>query len=256
MKIKHSGALGDIIYSIPFLRSLNTDIELYVGEHTLVNNQINKYNTEKVVTEINTLFKDNHKSVTPGYTNYKMIKPLLESQPYIKVFPITDDICYDIDIDDFRIDWDDDTHISDMILRRFNNKQLDWHLDINLVVHKNDQYNNSFVCCRTFRYRNESNNREWRVIFDTLKLQGLTPVFIGLDNEYDDFTNTIGHAEHVPTTDLLEAAVIINSCSTGIYNPSAPLAIAQMLNKPNYVEGKDVFYINSIRSKNKNQTLF
>lgn len=73
----------------------------------------------------------------------------------------------------------------------------------------------------------------WRQLVNTFRAQ---MVFVGLDEDYQDFVKKYGSVERIKTDDLYDVAKLINGCSLFIANQSSPNAICEGLQKDNILE--------------------
>ena len=197
---KHSGDLGDIIYSLPAMK--------YFGGGNL-------YLVE------NGLSSTKYDGSSSGLDSKKIdiIKPLLETLSYIKNVEKFNFCKRDINIDFdlFRYKGNDRKNLCEKILETF--KVPLWYANEPwLQVAAKNKY--PVVINRTKRYRN--NNLDYRIILNKFK----DAVFIGHAEEHADFQNTFGDIPHVETPDLLDAAEIIAGSELFIGNQSACLAVA------------------------------
>lgn len=212
MKVKQSGHIGDLIYSLSSCYNIYINsgekIDFYIGFDNL--NQTAGHPSGKY---------------TMTDESYEYIKPLLLAQPYIKsVNKHYKNIEVDYDFDAFRG-------------VRFNIGAYDlrkWHgfiypeLDIRLedeclfVDKQLDYLKDKIVVNLTQRYRSMNIN------YSILKDQDI--IFVGLDNEYQSFKNMYGfEPKRVNVKDALHMAQIINSCRLFIGNQSSAYAIAEQM---------------------------
>lgn len=73
----------------------------------------------------------------------------------------------------------------------------------------------------------------WRQLVNTFRSK---MVFVGLDEDYQDFVKKYGSVERIKTDDLYDVAKLINGCSLFIANQSSPNAICEGLQKDNILE--------------------
>ena len=73
----------------------------------------------------------------------------------------------------------------------------------------------------------------WKEIVDTFSKDIM---FVGLDEEHEDFCKKFGEVEHLHTIDLYDVAEAIAGASLFIGNQSSPNAIANALRAPSIVE--------------------
>lgn len=212
MKVKQSGHIGDLIYSLSAcynLHKVSGDmIDFYIGFDTL--NQTLGHPSGKY---------------TMTNESYDYIKPLLMAQPYIKsVNKHYKGIEVDYDFDAFR---NYKFNIGAYDLRK-------WHslvypeLEVNLseqcvFVDKHlDYLKDKIVVNLTQRYRSFGINYR--------KLEDQDFVFVGLESEHQLFKNTYGfEPKRLNVKDALHMAEIINSCKLFIGNQSSAYAIAEQM---------------------------
>jgi ADP-heptose:LPS heptosyltransferase len=198
-----SGKIGDLIHQLPVLK-----------HYAKCNQKCNLY--------LNTT---NPPVYLKNSVDYNFVAPLLEKQNYINKFSIWDKEYIWGNLDDFRINY----NLKDNLCQRICNKfavPLDiinkpWITADSIKIAR-------FIFNRTFRYRNNKVS-----IYLTNILKHLNDsVFIGHDDEYDDFVKTIGKIERYKCKDLLEMASVINGCETLIGNQSCAMALAIAQDKP------------------------
>lgn len=218
---KHSGDLGDIIYSLPTIRALGGGI-LYLNAGKKVSPPIPGIPTKKFASK---------KSVD-------LIRPLLLSQDYIEDVRVWDNEVVDYDLDQFRVKH---KNLSTINLAAAHLATFD--LDESLIneqwlfdIKKKTVNKKKVVFHRSPRYHNAKFEREsWPKYINEY---GGNAVFIGIPSEYDDFVKKFGCNE-IPfyqVNDLLEMAEIINGCELFIGNQSSPFAISEGLHKNNILE--------------------
>lgn len=197
---KHSGDFGDIIYSLPAMKYFgggNLFLTLHGLSSTKYDGSSSGLDEEKI----------------------KAIQPLLECQNYVKSVEIFNfkNTNINIDFDLFRYRGNDRKNLCEKILQTFNvplwYAQQPW-----LEIAKNKKA--KVVFNRTFRYRNT------KLDYSILLSKFDDRVFIGTKNEHEDFENTFGKIDYLPTKDLKEAAEIIAGSELFIGNQSVCLAIA------------------------------
>ncbi len=214
MKFLHSGALGDVIYSLPLIRSLGGGVIFLKSE--------NLYHR--------------------GIDFYAALVDLLKQQNYITEvipYPSTDFYEYYPGI---HIDYDLDLFRKHPRVLRQNMLQTysdtfgivcSGHgIPVQPWLYVTDpkiEFDGYAVINRTARYR---------TLFDWKKLHGEIVnnyvdkiVFIGTEAEYLDYVNEVGFCKWVPTSNLLEVAEIISACSEVYCNQSVCLTIAQAMGK-------------------------
>jgi hypothetical protein len=213
---KHSGELGDIIFSLPTIKAMGGGI-LYLdpkgGED------------EPFVNWANGLF-------TKTNLNEKMIesiKPLLKVQDYISEVRLWNGEDVDYNLDMFR------THI------RYNNISDSHLVAFGVDFSKKDEAwltvpdpiedpERDIVFARSCRYH--GNYTFWETINRDLIDRA---IFIGFKEEYEFFKYTYPHMAEIPhreVSDILEMAQVISGCDMFVGNQGLPHAIAEALKKP------------------------
>jgi hypothetical protein len=224
-KFKHSGDLGDIIYSLPTIKALGGGV-LYL--HSSKENPSFK---NQPITNLST-------------ASIESIKPLLEMQDFlINVFTWNgEQVDYDLDV--FR------NNI------RFNNlaiSHLDsFNLDQNLSKYRWLNFNTTrklprpFVISRSTRYH--SNYVAWVEILSQIKENS---IFVGLEKEHEIFEYTFNvKIPYYPTPTILDLTETINSCEQLFCNQSLPHAIAEGLHKRLFCEIFRVYPAAVFKEKN------
>lgn len=202
---KHSGDLGDIIYSMPTIRAL--------GGGTVYLNP-----THGKVTKMTLV-------------GAMALAPLLEHQDYIDKVKIWNNENVDYDIDSFR--W---TEGSDFIKRKVNlgyYNLADAQLDkFNLPRTEKDRawisVDNVTKCDVVFARSARWNNPQvsWGRIWDQFHDRS---VFVGIEEEHKTFIEKFGDVPFVRTDNFLELARIIAGSTLFIGNQSSPYAVAEGL---------------------------
>lgn len=214
----HSGHLGDIINSLPFIKEIskNKKCNLFIHLNKKINNQ-----------NVNLLHPAKGYFLTN--TSYLKLLPLLKKQPFLKKVDIYKKQSIDINLDLFR-----DLPIN------FNIDSVRWYLHITganpnlnkpylLKIKKNKKFPNYIVFMRSLRRQNS------HIKFDFLnKYKKL--LFIGLYNEFIDLKKQIKNLKFYNCKDFLEMAEIINSSKLFIGNLSFGYTIAEGLKKPRLIE--------------------
>jgi hypothetical protein len=214
---KHSGDLGDVIFSLPTIRALGGGI-LYLDPKG--------GKKEPLVTWAGGMFektKLNKKGIDS-------IKELLEHQDYIDEVRYWEGEEVDHNLDQFRL------HI------RFNNL-ADSHLTaFNLPLEERDEpwltvpssviddLERDVVIARSCRYH--GNYSFWETIDRGILEKAF---FLGYKKEYEYFKYTYPHMKGIPyreVKDLLEMAQIISGADLFVGNQGLPHAIAEGLKKP------------------------
>tara|TARA_B100001063_G_C16764360_1_gene557768 strand:+ start:1152 stop:2030 length:879 start_codon:yes stop_codon:yes gene_type:complete len=214
----HSGHLGDIVNSLPFIK------------------EIAKKNKCNLLINLNKrISKDKINNLHPskGYflkrNSYDKLMPLLKVQPFLNKIDIYKNQNIDINLDLFR-----DLPIN------FNIDSVRWYLHITgvnsnlnspylLKIKKSKKFKNCIVFMRSLRRQNK------HIKFKFLnKYKNL--IFIGLYNEYLDLKKQIKNLKFYNCKNFLEMAEIINASRLFIGNLSFGYTLAEGLKKPRLVE--------------------
>lgn len=194
--IAHSADLGDIIASLPCARALG--------------------GADYVIGPILDGAMRGRESLKGP--RFEALKPLLEAQPYIG-----------------KVQWSDAPSSFSHDLRDFRHKEeygeslLNWqarHLGLQvstapwLQAMRSEVSLGRCVISRSLRYRNPA--FPWNLIV----AKNRNCLFVGLEEEYDDFRRSVGNIEYYPTKNLLELAEVIAGASLFAGNQSAPFWIA------------------------------
>jgi len=203
---KHSGDIGDLIYSLPVIPYFGSAI-LYLNPKGL---KSKKFDGSRSGLD--------EKSIAA-------LRPLLEKQIYIKKLSNWSDEDIEVDLDSFRklgIKYHT-VNLCQEILKTFNTPfsmaQKPWlYADSKRVVRA--------VFHRTNRYLNK------RMDYGPyLKKYKGSSIFVGFRDEWKQFVKDFGPIEYYPTKDLWEAACVINGSDIFLSNQSGLMAIAVALGK-------------------------
>lgn len=233
---KHSGDLGDIIYSLPVIKTYGR------GKLIIPNNltPIHKLNKKRITNILYNLKTDGSFSGI-NVEKFKFIMPLLENQKYISsIIHInyqTSDLinlsykninkkyfinsCKDfIDLDLFRLESE-----SDFIYERYRKK-----FDIPLCNYENPWIDvepkkiSEIIVSRTTRYNNKM--FPWKNFVYNYKKN---MIFVGLVSEYKLFVNRYGYIPFYKVKDAYEMASVIKGSELFIGNQSLAYSIAEGL---------------------------
>lgn len=195
---KHSGDIGDMIYSLPIIRFYGGG-ELHLNPWGLPSK------------------KPDGSASGFNKATIKLVKPLLEAQEYITKVKSWNRDRVNVDLDYFRTNPVGLENLCENILTRFEVPFLEadkpW-----LTCNKKKIA--PIVISRSFRYRND--NLNYKSIFENFK----DCVFIGLEVEHSDFQERFGKIDFFPVRDFLEMAEVINGADLFIGNQSSPMAVA------------------------------
>jgi len=204
--VKHSGNIGDIIYSLPTVLKLS------------------KQNNESINFLLNPV--DNRMSIELA----NIVTPLLEHQPYIDRVDIYKNQHVDYDLDLFRTMHIPTNNLGEMHAQVYNfdfeilhEQSLFITPDLNFDLPTYD-----IIINRTERYNNP--NFPWQHLLNT-EYKDQTKCFVGLKHEYDLFQSTyqIKNLDYIATDNLLQVAYLINKSELFIGNCSSPYAIAETM---------------------------
>lgn len=194
LRFLHSGCIGDAIAALPSIRQL--------GGGDLIMTQIN------------------NSRILRG-ERYESIRPLLESQSYIRSVTWREDSSdIDHDFTDFRKIYNYRKCIAEMQSQWIGIDKL--NLEPWLKVDPDPRGIGRVIIARSPRYHNPS--FPWRKF---LKVHGQQILFVGLKEEHDIFQKEHGKfVEHVETKNMLEIAQIIAGCLLFAGNQSSPFWVA------------------------------
>jgi hypothetical protein len=206
---KHSGDLGDIVYSLPAVKALGggtlyLDIDGGREDPFVVDQSINGY------TRFN-------------LTGYNLIRPLLMEQPYIRDVRIWKKEPVEFNLDSTRaLNVDRKANLAALYMRRFGLDEEFVHtpwLELTsppIKLHKN------VILNRTPRYHCkytlwELNKEAWLPMC----------IFIGPPIEHEMFESTFNYkVDYHPTKDALEIAQVLKGAMQLLGNQSLVMAIA------------------------------
>ena len=216
--IKHSGDIGDLIYSLPVLR--------YYGGGSLYLNPLG-------------LPSKKCDGTSSGFNPdiIKFIMPLLESQNYVTSCNFYQEQKTLIDGDYFRKISVNILNLCEKILYSysvpFSETEKPW-------IYCEPKKISPFVFARSFRYRNDD------VDYSIFVKNPEDCVFVGLPDEHQDFCEKFGKIPYYKVKSLLELAQVI--CGSEIFygNQSSPMALAVAMHKPfvqeNYKNHSDCMF--------------
>lgn len=204
-KFKHSGDLGDIIFSLPTIRALGGGV-LYLDP----------------------LGAETAKSVKDFKTKLSLksalgMKDFLNTQEYITDVKIWAGEEIDYNLDSFR----DNIKYNNLVISHLSAFNLDKDISKNqwIDVQEKIQLPKQFIISRSVRYH--SNYPFWVELLKKIKNDS---VFIGLEKEHEIFEYTFEVSiPYYPTPTIKDLAIAINSCEQIFCNQSLPHAIAEGL---------------------------
>ena len=200
---KHSGDVGDIIYSLAAVRVVGGG-DFYLS-------------------------KSNVTRLKMSPASVANITPLLRAQPYIRsVEPYCGgSVAYDFDL--FRVLLSERISLAVAHLKRFGLPESAVDEPWLSVTARTDSP--KVVLARTARYHND--HFPWtKVVRRYRDCCG----FVGSSLEWETFCRAYGHVPHLTTPTLLELAETIAGCRLFIGNQSTPYAIAEGLKKDSIQE--------------------
>jgi len=214
---KHSGDLGDIIFSLPVIKAMGKGI-LYLdpkgGEE------------EPLVTWGNGLFT----STKMSEERIESIKELLEYQDYIEEVRLWagEEVDYNLDMFRMHIRYNNltDSHLAAFGIE-FSHRDDPWLTVPAAII---DDVEKDVCFARSCRYH--GNYSFWETLDRDVVKKGF---FLGFKEEYEQFKYTYPHMSEVPLREvqnLLEMAQVISGCDIFMGNQGLPHAIAEALKKP------------------------
>jgi hypothetical protein len=199
----HTGHIGDIIAFIPIYKALGGDFLL--------------------------IFDDAGMWPMTGY-KYDSLKPLLDSQG-IQNSMISDGRSIDYDMSGWRECYKDDISLMDSQARYVHLvPRENGHMIIRepwIKVEADPLTKGRVIFNRSHRYRNET--FPWK---DVLNFFGKLALFIGTEDEHQDFCNIVGNVEYYKTPTCFEVAKAIEGADFFVGNQSSSFWIAASLMKP------------------------
>lgn len=203
---KHSGDIGDLIYSLCILK--------YHGQGPLYLN----------AAQIGKKIDGSRSGFTPGAVD--ALKPLLESQEYVSEvkFWSNEEVRYDIDlIRKMHIDYSK-VNICDNYCKIF---MVPPPLTRKAWIEVTPNKVKPVVFARSMRYHNK--DMKWH---EFVNKHAQDAIFVGFEGEHEAFTKAYGHIPFHKTEDLLELARVIAGAELFIGNQSAPMSLAIAINSP------------------------
>lgn len=227
---KHSGTLGDLIYSLYLVKKL--------GGGTF---QVALENIERCVAKYGYRPEDVDPQHRGRFTfqDYSMLKPLLNRQSYIEQVgtctPGTPEP--DIDLDHYR----------SVLYRTFEGNILEaYHRAFDMPFSEEDKQQPwleadpivvaPIVVARSLRYRPANGDQGWQDMIDTGMLDG-NSVFVGTPAEHTDFTDKFKVTiPYHPVNDFLELAGIIKGADLVVCNQGFTYSLAIALGQSTVLE--------------------
>lgn len=211
LTFKHSGRMGDIVWSLALIKQLGGAEVLYIniGSHGF------------------------------NQDNYNFLRPLLVKQPYIKHVEVYTDQKVDYDLDRFRNVMNQSWHgsLCGSYFYTFN-IEMDKNLQIDPWLYIDNQLNHKIVISRsTSLYHRDKHNNFW----DTLIEKNLERncVFVGHKHEHDIFNNEYKcNIDYYPVENAWELANVIGGCAMWTGNQSLPAVIAEATKRTIFLESR------------------
>ena len=229
---KHSGTLGDLIYSLSIVKKLaQNDVEYKVALHN-IENCVAKYGYRP--EDIDPQHKGRF-----TLKDFEMLLPLLRRQPYIETVGkwYQGDVEPDVDLDSFR----------GVLFRGFEGNYVEaYHRTFNIPFTVQD-YDTPWleadpktvkpvVITRSKRYRPPNGDEGWRTIIDTGMLSD-NAMFVGTPAEYADFIQTFNIVvDYYPAKDFLDLANVIAGADLVVCNQGFTYSLAIGLGKETVLE--------------------
>jgi hypothetical protein len=212
---RHSGSLGDVIYSIPAILSQGKPANLFLQHSVPANWGMN--------------LRHPSAPFRMSRTAAEWLLPLLNSQPGISASLWQYDRDVDVDLDSFR--QSGINYLWGTIPQWYFFSLAGWY-DLSspwLVSPTTHQFANCVVVNRTSRYKTRINYG----VLSTLKCR---IVFVGMEDEYQEFVRQVPLAEYRATQTALDMAQIIKSARMFVGNQSFAYSVAEALKVPRVLE--------------------
>jgi hypothetical protein len=207
---KHSGLIGDLIYSIPAMIALAKGKKIHL--HLNIN--------QKAIYKKNMRHHNNNKMLNEGSVFF--LSPLFLKQPNFVVCDILENQRVDYDLDILRkLPFILNTHN----ITRLNLLTFGVSSDLSkpwLFVKPDLSFENEIIIARSFRYRTPGIDYSFLEAYNNL-------TFVGLEDEFEDMKKVIPSLKYKLTKNAYELASVINGSKLFIGNQSFPFAIAEAL---------------------------
>lgn len=204
LSFRHSGKLGDIIYSLPTVRVLGGGA-FYV---------------RATGYELNA-------------STAASILPLLRGQSYIASAELWDAQSFDVDLDVFRYNQPLRKNLADAHLTAFGLQPSFRDQPWLTLPERNGGETSCFDIILSRSLVRSGPPGFWELV---CSLVGEHAAFVGSPAEHKDFCSRYGNVRYKHTEDLLELAYLIRSATLFIGNQSCPYAIAEGLKVPSILE--------------------
>ena len=216
---KHSGDMGDIVFSIPTVRALGGGVLYLDPDGGQESGVVSRMCIEVINGEAKARTKLNLESINS-------LRPFLELQDGIQAVKTWQRQSVDHDLDTFR-DHDRFQNLCVSHLSAFGLSH-DFASGKWLTFPTKRQLPKPYVIARSARYHG---NYVWWA--HTLRKVKDHVVFIGYPKEHEIFEYTFGYAiPYYPTPTIMDLVETINSCERLLCNQGLPHAIAEGLSHP------------------------
>lgn len=217
---RHSGNIGDILYSIPAALALAKQSEFVGIEYKLRTGVQIKYSGPHPLGNV---------LLTDAYVEF--LKPLLEYQPYFKSVYVDDGQPVHVNLDDFRrLPISPATgNIPTWFL---------WMLQVNFDLSKpwitspvDAKFSDKILVSRTFRHRSDYINYRF------MKNYASQIVFVGVESEWQSFNEECPDChDWIQFDDMLSMAAAFRACKFFVGNQGMPFTLAECLKVPRILE--------------------
>lgn len=220
MIFNHTGNIGDIIYSIPFVFELCEKYNVKISD-TIFNIQINVKTTYSI--------KHPYGNFLMNEGSAKFLIPFLELFGFKRVTTSLEKPKHCVALEDFRklklntMGSDIRTYYYSTFLEHLPQNFSRKYLNFDVI---DNRLKNKIVVCLTNRYLNPYIN------FGLLEKYKDNFIFVGLESEYINFCKTYFTIDYAKILNCYEAAVVFNSCKGIISNQNGLYSIAETLKVP------------------------
>lgn len=216
VSVSHSGDLGDIIYSIPFIKNLNKPVNYYITILTEKSyprecfNEKKFYSLKSILEKVNCI-----NDVIFGLPKTVTVDYNLDQHRELESTFIKNDINLYKKFTEM--------NICELYDNRFD-KNSDFINPWIVLKEKIVIENKDIVVSRSHRYNN--GNFPWQKIYDIYKSR---MIFVGTEFEHQTFEWNFGKVDYYKTHNLYELAMIINGSKLFIGNQSCPYSLAESM---------------------------
>lgn len=222
----HSGTLGDLIYSLSVVKKIGTG-KFLVALNNVANINRQYFGNDGMIEHQNRL----------NNQDYISLYPLLKRQAYITEVEAWDTFEKPtVNLDDFR----------KIQFKSFMGNYVEgYHRAFNILM-SGDIYKETWleadtktvkpvVVCRSSRYRSPNGDDTHKHLYNSYELKN-NGIFIGSDNEYQDYVTKVGDIDRYVVTDFLDMANVINGSDLTISNQTFAFSLVMGLGKPAILE--------------------